>query len=174
MHGAGAPWLLAAAGRTGQATALRLASGSRQSGGCHIRCSWLKRPRRGPKTEGYWLLTTEDMATLSYYQKRYGFDPYDRGHNMYFTAARNDNKPPTRDHHIWSARGLRQRRAGGGAAFLVESQRVRGAVYTVTANSCTCEDFRRKSATDPNYQCKHIYVWRIDQNGGRPVPRRRR
>lgn len=120
---------------------------------------------------------------ISRYQLKYGMDPYERGHIMYLTQASADRrKPPTYDHHVWS-RQLRRGATGrgaGGAGLRIESQRIRRQTYSVTVDpvtnrkQCTCEDYRRNfhPRRDPNYQCKHIYVYRIERNNGRTVRRR--
>ena len=107
--------------------------------------------------------------SLSAYQLRYGFDPYERARNMYAALATRGTKAPSYDHHVVRRPARREER------WIIESQRVRGRLYVVRktaarAFTCTCKNFRDQA--DARYQCKHIYVARTDEAGGR-VPSRR-
>lgn len=106
---------------------------------------------------------------LSNYQRRFGFDAYERAQRMYATAVPvPPPKPPSYARHV--GRTL----LANGTVHLIESQRVRGRMYRVTAGgdgtyTCTCPDYTAKAATDARYQCKHVYVVRTDErNGARP------
>ena len=110
---------------------------------------------------------------LSAYQRRFGYDAYERGQRMYAAQQVPPPRPPQYARHVGRTLGM--------YVHLVESQRVRGRMYRVTEISvnrftCTCPDYRGKAPLDltGKYQCKHVYVVRTDINNGVRPSRRLR